>query len=237
MTRYLIVNADDFGLSHGVNRGIIHAHASGIVTSANLMVYGPAAAEAAAYGRRHPSFSIGLHVDLGEWVYQKKSWQPIYQRVALDDTTTIGKEVSRQVALFQRLLHKNPSHLDSHQHVHRHACVRDVLVRLSRRLDIPLRDHSPSIQYCGAFYGQTGEGLPLRHVVSRLGLGRILKALPPGCSELSCHPGLGNDLNSVYRTERAKEVKVLCDPRIRDVLMAEGIKLRSFAELAKRRTA
>ena len=49
--RRLIVNADDFGQSPGVNRGIIEAHQHGIVTSASLMVSWPAAAEAAAYGR------------------------------------------------------------------------------------------------------------------------------------------------------------------------------------------
>src|SRR5687767_10207836 len=63
--RYLIVNADDFGLSPGVNAGIVAAHENGIVTSASLMVRKLAAAEAADYGRRHPKFSVGLHVDLG----------------------------------------------------------------------------------------------------------------------------------------------------------------------------
>ncbi|MBI3874558.1 MAG: ChbG/HpnK family deacetylase [Verrucomicrobia bacterium] len=46
MKRFLIVNADDFGLSAGVNRGIIEAHERGIVTSASLMVCQPAAADA-----------------------------------------------------------------------------------------------------------------------------------------------------------------------------------------------
>jgi predicted glycoside hydrolase/deacetylase ChbG (UPF0249 family) len=49
--RYLIVNADDFGQSHGVNRGVIEAFENGIVTSASLMVRWPAAVEAAAYAR------------------------------------------------------------------------------------------------------------------------------------------------------------------------------------------
>ncbi len=53
--RYLIVNADDFGLSEGVNRGIIRAHEQGIVTSASLMVRGAAAAEAARYARAAPA--------------------------------------------------------------------------------------------------------------------------------------------------------------------------------------
>ena len=75
--RALIVNADDFGQSPGVNRGVIRAHERGIVTSVSLMVRWPASTEAAAYGRAHPALSVGLHVDLGEWVCRKGSWQAL----------------------------------------------------------------------------------------------------------------------------------------------------------------
>jgi chitin disaccharide deacetylase len=237
MMRYLIVNADDFGLTHGVNRGIMQAHTLGIVTSASLMVYGSAASEAADYSRRLRSFSTGLHLDLGEWIYGKGDWQPIYQRAALNNPKAVEKEVSRQLAMFRRLLHKNPTHLDTHQHIHRHAAVLNVLVRLSHRLGIPLRHYNLSIHYCSAFYGQTGEGVPRRHVLSRLGLRKILKGLPIGLSELCCHPGLDNDVKSVYRTERTKEVKVLCDPRIQETLIAEAIALCSYADLEPLRIA
>ena len=59
-----------FGLSEGVNRGIIRAHEQGIVTSASLMVRYPAAAEAARYALQHPRLSVGLHLDMAEWVYR-----------------------------------------------------------------------------------------------------------------------------------------------------------------------
>ena len=78
-TRFLIVNADDFGLSEGVNRGIIEAHEHGIVTSASLMVLKPSAASAAAYSREHPRLSLGLHLDLGEWAYDGEAWVPVYR--------------------------------------------------------------------------------------------------------------------------------------------------------------
>src|SRR6266498_2001762 len=99
--RYLIVNADDFGQSPGVNRGIVEAHEQGIVTSASMMVRWPAAAEAAAYGGEHPELSLGLHFDLGEWAYRNETWVPLYQVVALDDTAAITDEIARQVAAFR----------------------------------------------------------------------------------------------------------------------------------------
>ncbi|HZO31813.1 MAG TPA: ChbG/HpnK family deacetylase, partial [Chloroflexota bacterium] len=45
-TRHLVVNADDFGISRGVNRGIVEAHRSGLVTSASLMANLPSAEDA-----------------------------------------------------------------------------------------------------------------------------------------------------------------------------------------------
>src|SRR5262245_39603269 len=87
--RYLIVNADDFGQSRGVNRGIMEAHENGIVTSGSLMVRWPAAAEAATFARTHPDFSLGLHVDLGEWVYRGYSWEPAYTVIDSGDVVAV----------------------------------------------------------------------------------------------------------------------------------------------------
>src|SRR4051794_21157272 len=117
--RYLIVNADDFGRSPGVNRGIVRAHEHGIVTSASLMVRWPAAAEAAGYGRPRPGLSLGLHVDLGEWSLCGADWQPVYEVVDSDNPGAVAAEVGRQLAAFRSLVGRDPTHLDSHQHVHR----------------------------------------------------------------------------------------------------------------------
>ena len=178
-TRSLIVNADDFGLSPGVNRGIIAAHEHGIVTSASLMVRWPRAAEAAAYSHAHPHFSLGLHVDLGEWAYRDETWVPLYEVTRLGDTAAVATEVSRQLAAFQRLVGKDPTHIDSHQHVHRNDPVRSVAIEIARTLRVPLRHCSRGIHYCGSFYGQTAEGLPFPAGISVDGLIKILAALPP----------------------------------------------------------
>jgi len=62
--RRLIINADDFGFTSGVNRAIVEAHTSGIVTSSTLMANGPAFAEAARWAKNAPQISIGCHVVL-----------------------------------------------------------------------------------------------------------------------------------------------------------------------------
>lgn len=62
--RRLIVNADDFGRSSDINAAVLEAHHTGILTSASLMVNEPAAAEAMALARAHPSLGVGLHLVL-----------------------------------------------------------------------------------------------------------------------------------------------------------------------------
>ena len=227
--RKLSVNADDFGQSPGVNRGIIRAHGQGIVTSASLMVRWPAAADAAAYARNHPGLGLGLHIDLGEWSYHDGEWFPLYEVVPLDDAGAVAAEVARQLAAFRDLTGRDPTHIDSHQHAHREEPVRSAAVEMARDIGIPLRHSSPDIRYCGEFYGQGSHGTPLPGAVSVERLIAILAALPPGITELGCHPGETEDLATLYRRERSEEVRTLCDPRVRGAITEFGIELCSFA--------
>jgi predicted glycoside hydrolase/deacetylase ChbG (UPF0249 family) len=233
---YLIVNADDFGQSHGINRGVGEAHAHGIVTSASLMVRWPAAHEAAAYGQAHPHLSLGLHVDLAEWAYRGGRWVPLYEVVPCHDAAAVAGEVSRQLASFRQLVGKDPTHIDSHQHVHLRVPVRSILIEAARQLSVPLRHYAPAVCYRGDFYGQTAEGETLPDAISVERLIAILATLQPGVTELGCHPGQGEDLDTTYRSERGVEVKVLCDLRVRAALAAMGIALVSFRHLGRGRS-
>jgi predicted glycoside hydrolase/deacetylase ChbG (UPF0249 family) len=226
--KYLIVNADDFGLSDGVNRGIFETAERGILTSASLMVRQPAAAAAAAYARKAPRLSIGLHLDLGEWVYRNDEWVPLYSVVSTEDAEAVAGEVAHQLATFQRLMGRNPTHLDSHQHVHRSEPVRSIVADLAGRLKVPLREHSPKVRYCGDFYGQDGEGRSLAEALTVEALKNILESLPTGVTELGCHPGYDDGLATAYRAERAREVETLCAPAVREAVATLGIQLRSF---------
>jgi predicted glycoside hydrolase/deacetylase ChbG (UPF0249 family) len=195
------------------------------------MVRWPAAPEAVAYARAHPELALGLHVDLGEQVYRHGDWVPRYAVVPLDDKAAIADEVFRQLQLFQRMVGRRPSHLDSHQHVHRREPTRTVLIEVAHALALPLRHYCPTISYRGDFYGQTAEGMPLPEAISLERLLHILTTLPPGYTELACHPGEGQDLDTTYRDERAVELRALCDPQIRTAITTLEITLRSFWDL------
>ena len=135
----LIVNADDFGLTPGVNEGVITGHTGGIITSASLMVRGPAAAAAARLSATHRRLSVGLHVDLGEWIYRNDCWAPLYEVVDPADAGAVALEVERQLDMFRELMGREPTHLDSHQHMHHDEPLRSVMRAQAEKLGVPLR--------------------------------------------------------------------------------------------------
>jgi predicted glycoside hydrolase/deacetylase ChbG (UPF0249 family) len=229
--RLLIVNADDFGLSPGVNAGVIEAHERGIVTSASLMVRMPAAEDAAAYAQNDVRLSLGLHVDLGEWSLQNGEWVPIYEVVPLEDHDAVEAEVRGQVESFRRLAGKDPTHLDSHQHVHDEDTPATVVRQVAAELGVPLRNHDARVRYRGDLYGLAPGGETILNAITVENLIEILTGLPIGVTELGCHPGEGADIESEYREEREAEVRVLCDPRVRETVARAGIVLCTFSDL------
>ena len=231
MSRAVIVNADDFGQSDGINRGIVEAHERGVVTSASLMVRWPAARAAAAYARGQPRLSVGLHVDLGESIYRAGEWIALYERVDRQDARAVEAEIRAQLALCRELLRRDPTHLDSHQHVHTEEPARSILEGIARELDVPLRHRSARLRHDGRFYGQTRTGDPLTAGITPAHLVEMLGSLPDGVTEVACHPGFADDLVTMYHAEREVELETLCDPAVRRALCDEGIALIGFADL------
>jgi predicted glycoside hydrolase/deacetylase ChbG (UPF0249 family) len=227
--RVLIVNADDFGLSEGVNAGIVEAHEHGIVTSTSLMVRKPAAEKAAALAHGLPSLAVGLHIDIGQWDYEEGEWRVAYERCSAGDRAAVWEECRGQLAAFRDLMGRDPTHLDSHQHTHMSEQLASVAMMMATDLGLPLR--ARGIRYEGGFYGQTGKGEPFAAGITVERLVELIGGLPGGLTELGCHPGIGVKSESSYGPEREEELAVLCDRRVRAAIAQEGIELRSFSEV------
>jgi predicted glycoside hydrolase/deacetylase ChbG (UPF0249 family) len=223
--RFLIVNADDFGLSDGVNRGVILGHEKGIITRASLMVDRPAAAEAVRIAANCPKLGMGLHVDLGEWVYKNGEWSMSRQNVAMDDPIEVTGEVIRQVRRFGNLVGRDPGHLDSHQHVHREGIVKEIMMEVAEALGIPLRMFAPGVRFSGAFYGQDNKGGSWPEFISAGALVKLIRELPEGTTEMCCHPADVNDTDSAYGAERVMELAALCDGDVLRAIREERIQL------------
>lgn len=132
--RRLIVNADDFGFTSGVNRAIVEAHSHGVVTSSTLMANGPAFAEAAQLAKTVPDLSVGCHVVLtdGEPVLPANKLpsltsdkhfrdgmvafaaRAIAGAMAADEITTEATAQIRKVQSAGIAV----SHVDTHKHTH-----------------------------------------------------------------------------------------------------------------------
>jgi chitin disaccharide deacetylase len=224
---WVIVTADDFGLCDEVNRGVLLAHREGIVTSTSLMVRQPGAVSAAAAASTVPELAVGLHVDLGEWVYTDiDGWQHVDAVVDQDDPVGVRDEVERQLERFVRLMGCSPTHLDGHQHAHKGGPAATVVCQIGERLDVPVRLHHDEIVYSGAFYGADGRGAPFFDGVSVEALVEVIATLPDGVTELGCHPSFPfDDSVSVYARQRPVELRSLCDPAVRAALVARNATL------------
>jgi predicted glycoside hydrolase/deacetylase ChbG (UPF0249 family) len=226
--RNLVVNADDLGLSEAVNDGIFAAHDEGIVTSTSLMVRQGAAAAAAERAADYPELAIGIHIDLGEWNYEAGEWTLAYSHCDSDDPEAVEAECQAQLERFRALLGCDPTHLDSHQHVHESEPVRGVAEALAAELGVPLRNRA--IPYEGGFYGQSGKGEPFPEGITVERLLKLIGGLPPGWTEIGCHPAAGPVPTSSYDAERQIELANLRDPQVKNLLNVTQINLCSFAQ-------
>jgi predicted glycoside hydrolase/deacetylase ChbG (UPF0249 family) len=224
--RYVIVNADDFGNSEGINRGIIEAHQRGIVTSASLMVNTPATGSAVRLAREHPDLGIGLHVNFRRGGEGEALVDP-------GDLGAVERELQAQFDRFVELTGRLPTHIDSHQHAHREFNVGRCFLELSRRHGLPLRGYC-EVVYLGQFYGQWEYGKTEERYVGVDHLIAVLRATRPGFTEVSCHPGyVVEDFHPVYNREREIELASLTDRRVREVIAAEGLVLISYRDLPR----
>lgn len=156
--RQLIVNADDFGLTPGVNRAIVETHGGGVVSSATLMANGPAFADAVQRARAAPTLSVGCHVvlvdgapvsepDAVDTLLAIRSAEPdkfhsrlpaVAARAVLGgfDRDQLVEEISAQVRTVQST-GLQVTHLDTHKHTHVFPEILGALLRAARICGVP----------------------------------------------------------------------------------------------------
>lgn len=150
----LIVNADDFGLTSGVNRAIVQLHEAGVLTSATLMARATATEEAAEMARQLPSLGIGCHIVLvdGTPVLEAPKLRALASRetglfhptlgeflkrlyTKRIGTSEIEAEVAAQIARLQSL-GLRLTHIDTHKHTHMFPAVLRPVLRAARAAGI-----------------------------------------------------------------------------------------------------
>jgi predicted glycoside hydrolase/deacetylase ChbG (UPF0249 family) len=151
MPARLILNADDFGLTLGINRAIAELHAAGVLTSTTLMATGPAFADAAAIALANPTLGVGCHIVLTDGIPasppetvptllgpDRQTFRPslidflqalLRAQISQDD---IAREALAQIQTLQRAgIH--PTHIDTHKHTHLFPAVARPLLQIAER--------------------------------------------------------------------------------------------------------
>ena len=155
MTRLLIVNADDYGLTEGISRGILHAHREGIVTSTSAIALGPAYPKVAKWLANEDRLGIGVHLaavgedppllsareipslvckrgqlceTYGEFLKRALSGRINAEELRLEFTAQLEAVQDLGVPI---------THLDAHQHLQLWPSVCSVVIDLATRYGIP----------------------------------------------------------------------------------------------------
>ncbi len=275
MSRNLIVNADDFGFSVGVTNGILQAHQAGILTSATLMTTMPDAQRAIQLAQQNHRLGVGIHLCLTQGTPLAGMDGPLFsprgvfpsRMTQLLWRLTRDKSVLRQVrrewesqinfAISRGL---QPTHLDSHKHIHHWPPLGEIAMDLARHFNIRhircAREQTiPGVARPAMEYRMLSRmAKALASHVNQAGLtttdwffglaatGRfsadvwrlLLNHLPPGTGEVMVHPGRPDGLKrSMTRllAERQLELDALCDPAIKRLIQNNSIRLVHFGQL------
>jgi chitin disaccharide deacetylase len=239
--RALIVNGDDFGLTRGVNAGIMDAHTRGILTSTSLFANAAATDDAIALARETPTLGVGCHLTLvdGTPVLPdsdvptlaaggrfRASWRAFVQdalcgRILLRDVEReLAAQIERLTAAGLRL-----THLDSHKHVHAYPPVFRIVARLARAFDIQTVRVPYEAPAVGALRRHVRSSGARRQALQNIALGpwsardrRLLDAhgLPPAPAFL------GRVLTGVFTRESFHAVLERVPPGSSELMMHPG---------------
>jgi chitin disaccharide deacetylase len=247
VTRRLIVNADDFGLTPGVSAGILSAHRHGIVTSTTLLATAAIEPEQLA-ALRDSGLGVGIHVNLtlGRPISAGSSLVDGDGRFVRDprhaaaraEVRDVEREVNAQIEKFAYLMKREPTHLDTHHHVGLLAPVTEVVLEAARRLGVAVRSQNETararaltagLRTPDHFYGESGPGAywSLARTLTHL------RTLPAGVSEFMAHPGWCDDALSYSRYGRQRETEMigLGTSAARGAASSLGITLCHFGDL------
>ncbi|MBA4417175.1 MAG: hypothetical protein C0392_04600 [Syntrophus sp. (in: bacteria)] len=238
--KYIIINADDAGLSTETDAGILETIRSGIVTSVSLLVNPPFQADLDSF--RESGVSIGLHLNLTHGYpcallslsAGKKPGNPSlpsFPKERADETggfnpEEVKTEFMSQLYRFIELTGKNPTHLDVHKHLHyRSTGVFPVVMEMARELHVPMRCldgamrtacRAAGIRSADHFAGNVS---PAPYWTMER-LKEELSYIPDGITEIMCHPGKGMKPQDgiTYVAERDQERKTFASLEAKGLL-------------------
>ena len=247
--KYLIINADDFGLSEGVNKGIIDAHLNGVLTSTTMLVGGKFFGEAVDLAKKYPSLKVGIHLALTLDTSKPISDYKFKTLTKDDGTFKKGVEWIKDVdvaeaeiefrAQIEKFLNSGlaASHLDSHHHIHCfHSGLNKLVQNLAIEYNLPVRQCQNKMDVLTTdmmYHSFHKEGVSIENLISILS---DIKDHKGKYFEIMSHPAILDDyLESVttYYAEREVELEILKSDIIKEIISEYNIELIGFDDIKK----
>ncbi|GAK82841.1 cellobiose phosphotransferase system YdjC-like protein [Vibrio ponticus] len=242
----VIFNADDFGLTEGVNNGIAAAFRQGVVRSTTLMVNMPGEAHAVQLAASMPELKVGLHLRFtaGKPLTNHPSLMderglfpsiPGFWQKQDFDSDAVYQEVLAQVEHYLSLGLKL-SHIDGHHHAHTHPQVEPAVRRVAKQFAVPVRElglvDSAAVderyKFTARFYDDK---------IAIADIKQLLIDFESQCEvlEVMCHPAFVDEQltsQSSYLAQREQELETLTSAELRAFLLERDIQVTDYSELA-----
>lgn len=244
----LIINADDFGYSEGINLGITAAHRKGILTSTTMLTNMPGFEHGVKIAENNTNLGIGVHLTLTcgsplledvPSITNNNTFYPLsfYESDFYVDTDDVYREWKAQVEKIL-LAGIKPTHLDSHHHVNRLEPIREVFIRLAEEYNLPVRNNfevPSSLKTTSRFsldFDQMAEDKEIWKPIK-------IKNLIQDCKtyhsvECMCHPGFIDQVvldNSGLRDLRAYTCAELQNGKYKEVFKKNNIILGNYRDI------
>ena len=248
----VIFNADDFGLTKGVNLGIIETFKNGPVGSTTIMAGADEFQHAVKLSQDNPGLKVGIHLTLTAMnsvggVYQtltdeKGKLLPlsIIEQRAREGSLNLEEVEAELQAQIEKVLQSGikPSHLDSHHHTHGLPGIQNVVMKMARRYGIHkirmgdkslLEDKRCDLQTTDYFeMGFFGEGVSLKN------LKKLIRNVKKGSVEVMVHPAYMDSVLpeiSSYSQLRSVEKDILTSEELRGFLEQGNYEIADFYDL------
>ena len=245
MIKKLIVNADDFGMTEGNSIGILMAHADGILTSTTCMMNMPFAKFALDQAKNYPDLGVGIHLVLtvgrplvdGAKSYTDKDGNFIRPKDYPDhqphaDPEELYTEWKAQIEKFIEIAGKKPTHIDSHHHVHLLPQHQEVVIKLAREYDLPIRQRDQIID--NYEYVRCNDQM-YDDLITYDFMSNSMK-VDEETLEYMCHPAYVDqrlyDMTS-YCLPRMKELALLHSEEMKNFIKDNNIQLINYSDLKK----
>jgi hypothetical protein len=245
----LIINADDFGYSTGINYGIIHAFQRGVLSSTTMMANMPGFDEGVILAKENPELGIGVHLaltcgrplrsDVKTLIDERGNFRHLsfYEKKFEIDTDELYQEWKEQIGkVMQSGI--EPTHLDSHHHVNSLPLISEVFNQLAREYQLPVRNNfsvPEDITTTNRFTTSLDTIGGVREIWKAMEIRNIIE----DCKnfetvEAMCHPGYVDNIliqNSSLREYRAVIAAELQRKDFAEILEKNDISLGTYNDL------